>query len=184
MARIEAGERPVRLNEAHLIARILGTDLETMTSAATSDRELRHAVDQLRSSSAEAAAKVEETLSRWLEAVEPFTGKESERLSQQADADPVARWGLAWAFKALEAHDNLVDAWKALQAISGEGPELHPETEYEELLLAPEIHDALSAWRERYGLQQGIARAARSNPRELYAAFSEALAQNPPDSQE
>ncbi|MEV4093857.1 helix-turn-helix transcriptional regulator [Streptosporangium saharense] len=174
VARIEAGERPVRLNEAHLIASALGSDLNTMTSAASSDRELRHTVDLLRSGSAEAAAGVEAILNRWLETASPFVNAQL----AQDDSSPVGQWGVAWMFKARAAHDGLADAWKALQAISGEGPELHPEEEYEDLSPSPELRDALSAWLERYGLQEDLARAARSSPRDLYAAFPEPPAQN------
>ena len=47
--RIEAGDRPVRLNEAVLIARELGSSITTMMAAAPPDtRKAMHAVDDLR----------------------------------------------------------------------------------------------------------------------------------------
>ncbi len=46
--RIEKGERPLRLNEAHAIAEILGSDPADMARPVTSDeQELQHAVEEL-----------------------------------------------------------------------------------------------------------------------------------------
>jgi DNA-binding XRE family transcriptional regulator len=46
--RIEKGERPLRLNEAHAIAEILGSDPSDMARSVTSDeQELQHAIGEL-----------------------------------------------------------------------------------------------------------------------------------------
>jgi transcriptional regulator with XRE-family HTH domain len=55
VARIEAGERPVRLNEAHLIAHVLETNLGAMTAVTGSTDSLRIAL-QLAQGRQDAAA--------------------------------------------------------------------------------------------------------------------------------
>jgi transcriptional regulator with XRE-family HTH domain len=55
VARIEAGERPVRLNEAHLIAQVLETNLSAMTAVTGSTDSLRMAM-QLAQGRLDAAA--------------------------------------------------------------------------------------------------------------------------------
>lgn len=61
--RIEQGERPVRLNEAYLIAQVLDLSLDTMTATSTpSARELRFAVDGLRRKAQQEADNIAESM--------------------------------------------------------------------------------------------------------------------------
>lgn len=81
--RIEAGERPVRLNEAHLIAHAFQTDLETMTAAYGTSAVV---------------------VSNLIAAAKGFTvsaGNISRFLTEQA---PGMEWGIAELRKAWEAY--------------------------------------------------------------------------------
>jgi transcriptional regulator with XRE-family HTH domain len=180
--RIETGERPVRLNEAHLIAKVLGVGLDVMTDTGTpSDREMRFAVDQLRRGSESAADHLHELLGEWLEAVESFAGVLSDRLEAAditpetdpvstpvADKDPVAAWGLAWVVKTLSAHSALTEALDGLMKISGSAAGVRYEDDGE--FATPDVVAALEMWHERYSHKDVVA-AARTNPNELYAEF-------------
>ncbi|MBF8187315.1 helix-turn-helix transcriptional regulator [Nonomuraea sp. K274] len=173
--RIENGERPVRLNEAHLIARVLGVDVQSMAANSTpnAEREIRYAVDQLRiTSSTQANALREDHFREWLEDVEVLVLVLGLRVPADAesleDLDPVAAWGMVWAMKALYAFEQLLSLWQGLDRIGGrfdyvdtEGPTPWP---------VPEITDTLFHWRELFQ-DDAIAKAIYDTSREVYSTY-------------
>ncbi len=173
--RIETGERPVRLNEAHLIAKELGVDLHAMSETASPPaRELLYAVDQLRRSSGSAADMIREAMFEWLENVGEFAVTLSDLIppsgTASSDLEPVTEWGMAWAVKVVQAHTELVDAWESLQQIGGEVPKLHMEDTWEEMLPEADVIDAMQIWYDQFGNHE-IDFAAVARPHDLYAKF-------------
>ncbi|MFF3665374.1 helix-turn-helix transcriptional regulator [Microtetraspora malaysiensis] len=174
--KVENGERPVRLNEAYLIARTFGVDVMSMTeSSAPSDRAIRYAVDQLRARSGTRASALNDTLGEWLTDVEAYAAALVERLPAHAetaaDLDPVTRWGMAWAIKALTAIEASLEAWRDLTAIEGAATPAHLDND-PEILPGPgaDVLSVLSDWRDRFG-DDDTMRAAGTDPGDLYAQF-------------
>jgi transcriptional regulator with XRE-family HTH domain len=105
--RIEAGERPVRLGEAHVIAGIFGVNLDVMTSPEPSSMELRLAATRMRQDSNAVLENLLTHLNEWLESVRYFEMVLCERIAESPDApDDAALWGLAWVEKIPEAFGN------------------------------------------------------------------------------
>lgn len=122
--RIESGERPIRLNEAHLIAQLFDVPLEAMTSAGPSlDREVRQAVEGFRGRCGQAADQIESTMTQLgVAAVRILVDVLGNRLpdaSEDRPLDDVTLWGLAWAGKAKQAFDHMRTAYVALRQIEG-----------------------------------------------------------------
>ncbi|MFC4062782.1 helix-turn-helix transcriptional regulator [Planomonospora corallina] len=154
--RIEIGERPVRLNEAHLIASIFDVDVETMSSALSlTDREIRYGIDRLRARSTTHAADLSDTLAAWISDVEAFTRVLAGRLPPGAtaatDLDPVTRWGMAWAMKALTTYEAFLELWRRLTDLGGQT--LPPYLDNDPALLptAPDVLSLLYSWRDAFG---------------------------------
>jgi transcriptional regulator with XRE-family HTH domain len=127
--RIESGERPVRLNEAHLIAKTLGVTVDSMTAAGTpSQRELRYAVDRLRHGAAVGGEELLATMNDWLEDIETLAVAVSDRNPRldlpRDQLDDATRWGMKWAILADGAFAKLIDAWAALGGIEGQDEEM------------------------------------------------------------
>ncbi|MEV4752162.1 helix-turn-helix transcriptional regulator [Streptosporangium sp. NPDC049248] len=172
--RIETGERPVRLNEAHLIAKVLGVDVDSMATAASpSDREIRYAVDRLRSSSELRSDEVNEVLGEWVEDVESFALALMERIPASAqsaeDLDPVTRWGMAWAFKVLEAWHAFLTLWEGLEGIGGESLPSYLKDAPELQLPDPDVMSTLQSWQDRFA--EGMSDEVQASGRVLYARF-------------
>lgn len=118
--RMENGERPVRLNEAHLIARALDVDLSVMLAEETTDQELRFAVDALRQASLDTSELVAAAFTKWLAAVDRLGEAMRPRMAADADQlDPATEWGLAWVSKTLHAEKSFRTTWEYLRLISG-----------------------------------------------------------------
>jgi transcriptional regulator with XRE-family HTH domain len=125
--RIESGERPIRLNEAHLIAHVLGVTVESMLAHADtpSEQELRYAVDRLRRRAAvNGAVRVHEAREEWGAEIQTFLAAISGRAPHfpEQPLDDATRWGVTWALLANNAYSKLSDAWAALVAIAGVVP--------------------------------------------------------------
>lgn len=148
--RIETGERPPRLDEAHLIARVLDVDLSTMTStAAPSDLQLRYVVDAVRMGADVGAEEMVDVISSWVESVELLMVDLSARLPDNStELDPATRWGMAWALKSHEAYEQLLSAWSVLNEMSKT-----PSPEW----TTPSM-DMLDQWRTKYSglIKRGI----------------------------
>lgn len=165
--RIEQGDRPVRLNEAHLIATVLEVPLETMTAnVQPSVRELRSAVDALRRRAGNEAENIRETMSDLVDAVADLMLPLGERLHQRSDEptlDEASVWALKFAGYLHDAVGQLFEGCAALDALSGQEP----------LSLArPEIDD-LGAWIDKWREQASDFSAIEST-RSLYESFDEA----------
>lgn len=171
--RIEAGERPIRLNEANLIARVFGVDLETMTATGTPpDREMRYVVSRLRKGSEAAAEGLSEVLAEWLEDIGAFALTLSERLSggREDKPDAVAQWGLIWAAKVLATYYPFTNAWRHLAGIHGKSIEISTEEEWEMALPEGDAIEALSKLVTRYANKE-IHRWGGMHPEDLWNEF-------------
>lgn len=168
--RIESGERPVRLNEALLIAKVLGVDLNSMmVDGPPAVRELLYAIDRLRRTSGTVANELSLSLGEWLNEVEGFAFELSNRISSNPEnPDEVTRWGLAWAQKVFWAYSNLCDTWGSMTSIEGAPGRLHEEEEWEGVLPAHDVMDTLKQWVDEYG-RSAIEAAALDGANELYA---------------
>lgn len=123
--RIESGERPIRLNEAFLIAKTLGVSLDTMTSSAgPSDLELRQLVDLLRWSARangdEVGALIDDFLESFDLLVSAIVEKEPDvETTEFADFDPVIRWTVDFAYRARDALVVALDLRQKLLSLAG-----------------------------------------------------------------
>ncbi|WP_213572464.1 helix-turn-helix transcriptional regulator [Rhodococcus sp. USK13] len=133
--RIEAGERPIRLNEAHVIAQVLDTTVAAMTSeVGTDERELVYAVEALRIDASGHMGDVAALASQWAndlrrlddlisEIAEPKLERAADVEADEWDAPAVVRWAYAWLQVGLGAHRELLSAQLMLNRIvSGAGP--------------------------------------------------------------
>lgn len=167
--RIESGERPVRLNEAHAIAEVLEVDVSAMVSTrARSAEEMRYAVDRVHDAFKTASHTAGLASDQMLQAVGRLVDVVSDRLAgdDTSELDPITRWGLSWAFKTEDiqlriatATNEAVDvATSSVPRRGGMLVQLPGE--------AKKIENAISEWRERYGdLDSAL------HPNRLYAAF-------------
>lgn len=99
--RVENGQRPIRLNEAKLVARQLGVDLETMVSTASvSSRDMMRAVDEARRGAAKFAEVVGEELGDLANSTARLillVGELIEHHSEDSAPDPALVYGFTWA---------------------------------------------------------------------------------------
>lgn len=169
--RIESGERPVRLNEAYLIARLFDVDLDslTMTEAPPTARAIRIAVDRMRVGSSRTMDEINEVMGAWAETVEPLIFELIGSSSSAADleSDPVLRWAVLWAHKILRAYDLLMDAWEGLAGISRDPQVRGGEREVWSFSL-PAINENLREWLVRSRLAR---EAQQLSAEDLYAQF-------------
>jgi len=154
--RIETGERPVRLNEANLIAKVLGVTVDAMTTGGSPPTQaIRYAVDRLRmgaSTTAEQLGEVTEEVVEDLSALLVAIGDRGADL-----ADPFVIWGTTWALAAYDAIVKIIDARSSLAAISG------AVTFYDSV--------ALEAVRELRSGRDWTIPSSRDEFNDLYAAF-------------
>lgn len=113
--RIEAGERPVRLNEALMIADVFGSDLDSMISISPKqDRaDLLQAVHDIRSRSGELSYELGRSNEDWLDGeVNAFVSAMDLRINRclendNSELDKATRWGIMWTQPLLQAHQTL-----------------------------------------------------------------------------
>lgn len=132
--RIESGLRPVRLNEAILIARELGADIEFMMSAATPDsRKMVYTVERVRRKARMIADEVMEMLDDWSDDVTPLVLEVDDHLKRYdgKNPSPALKYGFAWAKNFWEAHIHLLNGVHRLLDIA-EGKEAHERYTYQE----------------------------------------------------
>jgi transcriptional regulator with XRE-family HTH domain len=178
--RIEMGERPLRLDEAFLIARVLNADVTTMTTTSSpAAREVRSAVDRLRARSATRGVDMGEDIGEWAEDVEAFVLIIIERLpadaGSPADLDAVTRWAMAWAIKTLQAYEALLEAWRQMLQIGGqEEPAYLANDPAAPFLTAPGVLSTLAEWRDRFG-DAATTSAATAPANDLYSQFPEEM---------
>ncbi len=168
--RIESGDRPVRLNEAHLIAKVLDVDLDSMTAEGgpPSDREMRYAIDRLRGQAGVRLEEVRDTLGEWADAVDSLGSMVISRgiyddpvtelpAIPESELDAVTRWGMEWAINAQRAFKELFNAYLSLAAINGE------PIEEERRFIPSVILGEIARWPEMYS-------AVVEGPRSLAAS--------------
>lgn len=133
--RVEAGQRPVRLNEALLIARELDVSLDAMMTTGTPNaRAMIYAVDEMRRGSDRFASDIVESMSEWAETVAGLVLAVDELLQQYDGTrqDPVLKYGYTWANRAWDAYANLSNGLQQLVDLS-EGREAPPRYHFDEL---------------------------------------------------
>ena len=112
--RIEVGERPVRLNEAHLIARILDVDLETMTDRKTpSEREISYSVDRLFNEISDGTRDLKSLiriLDEWVSMISAAINRRQLAKDPADEIDYVTLWAIAWIIKTSEILSDLLNA--------------------------------------------------------------------------
>lgn len=99
--RVENGQRPVRLNEAKLIARELDVDLDTMTSTATANgRAMLQAVDEARRGASTFSNNLNEELADLANSTAQLillVGELLDQLDTDSAIDPALAYGFRWA---------------------------------------------------------------------------------------
>lgn len=142
--RVEARERPVRLDEANLIARVFDVDLQSLTSSLKSnDQDLRLTIDRNR----RAVSRVYENVS---EELFEFLGLFEEQVAGLMDRDfkegkvltHVEVWALEWCLRTREVVAHLIDTRAEAAGYLG-----YPE---EEQVLANEAFDLAESWMELF----------------------------------
>ncbi|RYB91009.1 XRE family transcriptional regulator [Nocardioides oleivorans] len=107
--RVEAGERPVRLNEAHIIARVLESDLNVMTTdVGSSDASIRYAVAACRTKGESLFYNLTEDMNSWLDEFDQLALLIAERdLSTELSEGTV--WALEWCWRIREVAAHMMD---------------------------------------------------------------------------
>jgi len=122
--RIENGDRPVRLNEAFLIAKELGASIESMTwRDKYGVREIRDSVDDFQRSSATIARDLIESLERLSESsgvVDVFV-RDALRWedSGMLEATPLLNWMAYWSLRYVDIHEHLTAALESCAVAAG-----------------------------------------------------------------
>lgn len=143
--RIENGQRPVRLNEAKLIARELDVGLDTMMSTATANgRAVMQAVDEVRSAAARFAEYLNDSLEELGEAAAQLILVVGELLDNHdagSASDPALVYGFMWANHLWELYVHAIEALN--QAV-----EIEEGREVDELI-RPEF-EVMKHWFDMY----------------------------------
>lgn len=130
--RLESGERPVRLDEAFLIAAELGLTIETMTGGEPAGlTEARYVIERLMQRSDGVAGAISESLGDWELEFDllAFTFEEFRKTHDLNDSRAMGQisWLAAWVQKGVWAYDSV---WEALVRLKGLSREY---SEYEDL---------------------------------------------------
>lgn len=121
--RIENGDRPIRLDEAFMLAEILQSRISTMTSPPDAGLgSLVYAIDRLRHESAQMSEGLHELFAEdWFERFDELHGAFQEVFEQYShESTPEVRVAAAWVIKAVWAFDALNDLLVFLNGISSE----------------------------------------------------------------
>ncbi|WP_166788920.1 helix-turn-helix transcriptional regulator [Cryobacterium sp. TMT4-31] len=121
--RIESGERPIRLDEAYLIANKLETPMDTMLSAPDTEfGEIRDAVERIRREvSGELNGGIIDVFDEWqghLSALDVAFEALLARAAGEATAE--VRWAAAWLIKAVRVDDALRALFKSMHCLAGD----------------------------------------------------------------
>ena len=123
--RIENGQRPVRLNEAFLIAQELESTIDSMTwSDELGIREVRDSVDKFRHAAASISSNLQDCLehlsSEARDIVTRFTVSASKcERSGMETADQLTTWMAGWALRYLNLQSCLTDAFEYAAVAAG-----------------------------------------------------------------
>lgn len=163
--RIESGERPVRLDEAYLIAEELDADLATMVSTSTPDAdEMRLAVDRLRRGARSLGEDLNELASDFVELLEALHYQVYKSAGDaevpEEPLDPVTKWGMGWATLGGQALKDVFELVADLEAFAGGDPD--------KFVLSAQVLDVQDRWAE-YGLTRDVSPGDDMTPSEFYA---------------
>lgn len=140
--RVEAGERPVRLDEAYAIAEILDSSVESMTRVYRSDfADVVYAVEKLRRESGNTYQAVLEVFDDWHEAFEELYAEFARSVPQSGEVvDERAVLTAAWVLKGLWAFESLNELLGDLVGLASddEGEDWHSP------VLTRDVPDTLS----------------------------------------
>lgn len=155
--RIENGDRPVRLDEAFLIAKLFDVDLETMTgSISAAAQDLVYAADRVRSRAAGMHAGLQELMSDWTEIMSDLL-YEIER--RDGAVDDVTLQAMAFAVHAGRVYGGMCAAWR--QALQLDGEAVPPSSG---------DFDFMAEWRAR----PEVAELLKESPLEVYQGLQDA----------
>lgn len=118
IARIEAGDRPVRLGEAPFIARELGTTVHAMVAEEGSDEDLDLFLDVLYSEAGGLSAALADFETEFDDPARAAHALYERAHSQEADLDEAVAGGSVLAVRitdALAAFDAVMRAWDGLR---------------------------------------------------------------------
>ncbi|MDV8065533.1 helix-turn-helix transcriptional regulator [Rhodococcus sp. IEGM 1366] len=136
--RIEAGQRPIRLNEAHVIAEVLDTTVVAMTSEmGASERQLVYKVDGLRREAAACGKDLVPVVTRWESDLRKLSDLIADHLKEVGDAgatSEVVRWSYGWLRAGHEAYEALnLARLQLLYLETGKKPSLYDVGEADRL---------------------------------------------------
>ena len=118
--RIETGERPVRLNEAHLIANALEAKMASMEAAVSpSIRDLRYTLDHVRRIAISVALDLQDMAGEYEDALAELLVMLDDRNIDYRSPDPISQRALSFASHAYGPLRNLVDAMVQLRKVAG-----------------------------------------------------------------
>lgn len=125
--KVEVGERALRLDEAYVIADLLGTDLETMTTAGrASEQELLLRVSAIDRASTTLVSEFAESWGEWLGDLEAFAAEFMR--ADVIDPDPALRlWIAVWVHKALLTWSAIESVAFGLDRLYGRGFDTAPD---------------------------------------------------------
>lgn len=160
--RIESGERPVRLNEAHLIAEALDARVSSMEATMAQDAKvLRYQVDRLRREAGNMASDLSEIISEYEETIaELFLSVQAPGVDLKKPDDATA-WAIKFLWFAYEPYANLVNAWTQLTELSAD----------EYTAWGRHAIDELADWHDIVKVPEHLQNV---EPDELYELFPEA----------
>lgn len=120
--RVEAGERPIRLDEAYAIAEILDTTVESMTRALRADvSETVYAVERFRRESSRLYDDIAEVTGDWQEAFDEVFAEFARSVPQTGErVDDWSALLAAWTLKGLWAFESINELLTFLNGISNE----------------------------------------------------------------
>lgn len=124
--RIESGERPVRLNEAHVIARFFEVDMDTMAASLFSTgHEVLWGMDRVSSYATQMAMDAIEAYEGWLEKVASFAVSLTDLIDREqanafVDLSPGGQAGLAFCKHILTNSETLRQGHESLLKTFGD----------------------------------------------------------------
>lgn len=182
--RIESGERPVRLNEAHLIARALQVELDSMTAdiAQPDYQSLLLEVDRIRATAhVTAMGQMRKMDALVAGTVAGFANLLAERIAGAPPAGTpefhenglVVAWGVHWAKKIIFAYDAVHEATEALYAMAygDDKPDHFNEAGLQRTSLSV-LKSLKGIVRNFEDMGISLDAAVTTNPNDLYARFS------------
>ncbi|SES21398.1 hypothetical protein SAMN04488000_118144 [Lentzea albida] len=166
--RIESGERPVRLNEAHVIARFFEVDMETMAeSLLATGHEVLWTMDRVSSYATQVAMDAIEAYEAWLERVASFAASlmdliDREQVNTFADLSPGGQVGLAFCRHVLSSSEILRQGHESLLKTFGDDSSETREDKWEFALPDDQVLHDIEEYQRRFDCPELTAMSSRS----------------------